>query len=312
MAVLTRAADRIFWAARYLERAEDTSRLIVSFGDLFADIPATDDSDRRWGSLLAVFGAIDPAGELDHTDERAVVHALVSEATEPGSVRSSVASARNNLRTCRELLPREAWKVVNDLWRFSEEQIDRADDRRFRGGVLGQVIDESRRLDGVLQSSMLRNDAFEMWRLGRYLERADMTTRVVGVRAAGIMQAGDSLDYDEVHWMGVLRSLSALQMYQRSMHGPIDPALVVKFLLFDTRFPRSVSFCLDEIGRSLDQLHEPEAVCDALDGARAVLTSTTADAADGPDLDQAMDQVQQALASLGAAITERYLTVPDS
>lgn len=311
MALLTRAADRIYWAARSLERAEDTARMVLSFGDLFADIPVAPGSDRRWASLLAVFGQdTDEDGPIDASDERAVVHALVSDSAMYGSVRRSVRSARDNLRTCRELIPREAWQAVNDLWRFVENEVDRAGDRRFRGGVLQRVIDDSRRLDGVFTSSMLRNDAFEMWRLGRYIERADMTTRVVGVRAAGLMAAGDDLDYDEVHWMGVLRSLSALQMYQRSVHAPISPAVVVRFLLFDDRFPRSVRYCLHEVGLSLDRLHDPGPVREALARALADLGSTTANATDGVDLDQAMDRVQQALADLATSIQARYLTVP--
>ncbi len=311
MALLTRAADRIYWAARYLERAEDTSRLIVSFGELFDDLPVSDGSDRRWGSLLAVFGAAGLDG-VDVGDERSVIHALVSDSEREGSVRSSVRAARDNLRTCRELLPREAWRTVNDLWRFVEDEADRADDRRFRRRVLREVVDASRRLDGVLQSTMRRDDAFEMWRMGRYLERADMTTRVVGVRAAGLMATSGDLEYDEVHWMSVLRSLSALQMYQRTSHGPIDPSLVVHFLLFDDAFPRSVRFCLNEIGRSLYLLVDSESVYTALDEAIEDLGATSANASDGIDLDGAMDRVQISLARLGTALAERYLIVPDA
>ncbi|MEL6891744.1 MAG: alpha-E domain-containing protein [Actinomycetota bacterium] len=313
MALLTRAADRIYWAARYLERAEDTSRLVVSFGELFDDLPVTDDSARPWGSLLAVFGPGSAESEsVDLGNERSVVHMLVSDAERAGSVRRSVRAARDNLRTCRELLPREAWRTVNDLWRFVEDEGDRADDRRFRGRVLREVIDASRRLDGVLHSTMRRDDAYEMWWMGRYLERADMTTRVVGVRAATLMATQGDLEYDEVHWMSVLRSLSALQMYQRASHGPIDASVVVRFLLFDDTFPRSVRFCLHEIGRSLELLSDADGVRSALDCAIADLGATSANAADGTDLDGAMDGVQLALGTLGAAIAERYLIVPDA
>ncbi|MEM1332936.1 MAG: alpha-E domain-containing protein, partial [Actinomycetota bacterium] len=273
------------------------------------DLPVTPGSDRRWSSLLAVFGAGDENGSIDVGDERDVIHALVSDAARSGSVRRAVGAARDNLRTSRELLPREAWRVVNDLWRSVEETIDRADDRRFRRRILQQVIDESRRLDGVLTSSMRRDDAFEMWRMGRYLERADMTTRVVGVRAAGLMDAG-VVAYDEVHWMGVLRSLSALQMYQRSANGPIDASRVVRFLLFDVTFPRSVRYCLAELAASLDLLADPDEVRVTLRSATDDLEATSANAADGVDLDAAMDHVQRSLASLGASIASRYLTVP--
>ncbi len=94
-----------------------------------------------------------------------------------------------------------------------------------------------------------------MWRLGRYIERADMTTRVLGVRAAILLSLppGEVDEFAEVQWMGVLRSLSALQMYQRATRGPIDGPAVVRFLLFDHRFPRSVAGCLAEMRTSILQ-----------------------------------------------------------
>ena len=256
MALLSRNAGRIYWAARYLERSEDLSRLVQSYGELIDDLPSDDDAESRWGALLAVLGPSDDEPTVVAATERDVVHRLVSDTEVAGSVAFGVAAARENLRTTRELLPREAWRAVNDLSLFIRDEVARAEDRRFRDRVLTRVIDDSRRLDGILTSSMTRDDAWEIWRLGRYLERADMTTRVVGVRAAALMaHRDDVLDYDEVHWMGVLRSLSALQMYQRATRGSIDATAVVQFLLFDSVFPRSVLFCLNEIDRCLDRLY---------------------------------------------------------
>ena len=242
--------------------------------------------------------------------ERDVVRTLVVDPDEDGSVAACVAAARFNLRTTREVLPREAWQAVNDLSIFVANEAARADDRRFRSRVLGRVADDSRRLDGIITSSMSRTDAFEIWRMGRYLERADMTTRVVGVRAATLMSLGaERVQYDEVQWMGVLKSLSALQMYQRSGHGPIEASAVVQFLLFDEAFPRSVRFCLDEIERSLDRLSTPESVCIAVENARTALMSTMGNTNDGSDLDHAMDGVQFQIGQVGEAITERYLSI---
>ncbi|MGA9275883.1 alpha-E domain-containing protein [Ilumatobacter sp.] len=309
MALLSRNADRIYWAARYLERGEDISRLVQSYGELIDDLPSEDDSISRWGALLAVLG--DPSDGPHHgVPERDVVRRLVSDTEQSGSVAFCIAAARANLRTTREVLPREAWRAVNDLSLFAQEEAVRAEDRRFRDRVLTRVIDDSRRLDGILTSSMTRDDAWQIWRLGRYLERADMTTRVVGVRAAALMAHRESsLAYDEVHWMGVLRSLSALQMFQRSVRGSIDATAVVQFLLFDSRFPRSVLFCLDEIDRSLDRLTRSEAVKSTVTAARDALLSVMATTTDGADLDRAMEWVQSLLGKVNSAITERYLSI---
>ena len=149
------------------------------------------------------------------------------------------------------MLPREAWQTLNGLQQYVLAEAERAVERRTRDRFLARVIDDSRRLDGVLESTMTRADPYRMWRLGQLIERADMTTRVLGVRAASIlqMQSTDRVesfdDHDEVQWMGVLRSVAALQMYQRATRGPIEGPSVVRFLLFDSQFPRSVRGCLD-------------------------------------------------------------------
>lgn len=315
MALLSRNADRLFWAARYLERAEDTARMVQEFGELFDDMPSdVDDSARRWAPLLAVCG--DRSMLDSDASEREVVNALVCDPDELSSVAGAVAAARANLRTTREVLPREAWHTVNDLSLFVAAEAARAESRRFRSHVLARVANDSRRLDGILTSSMTRDAAWQMWRIGRYLERADMTTRVVGVRAALLMAEANRADtsvrrYDEVHWMGVLKSLSALQMYQRATRGTIEASSVVRFLLFDNRFPRSVRFSLDEIDRSLDHLSRPESVRAAVDEARTALTSTStmATTTDGADLDQAMDWVQSLIGKVNDAVTDRYLNI---
>lgn len=310
MALLSRNADRLFWAARYLERAEDTARLVLQFGELFDDMPSDDpdETDRRWAPLLAVCG--DRSLLSSDATEREVVRKLVCDPEQAGSVAYCVAAARSNLRTTREVLPREAWHTVNDLSLFMDSDANRAEDRRFRNHVLGRVANDSRRLDGILTSTMTRDAAWQMWRMGRYLERADMTSRFVGVRAAALMaRREDALKYDEVQWMGVLRSLSALQMYERATRGPIEGSSVVQFLLFDSRFPRSVRFCLDEIERSLTELTRPETVERAVSDARTALMSTMATTTDGGDLDQAMDWVQSLIGKVNEAVTDRYLSI---
>lgn len=184
MSLLSRVADRIYWGARYIERAEDTARIIRSYGDLLVDLPS--DVPLRWEPLVALTGN-DPL----HTEtegEMAVVTFLIADEANPGSIATTVARARENLRTTREVLPREAWYALNGLHQYVSSEAERASGRRTRDRFLGRVIDDSRRLDGVLESTMTRAHPYRMWRLGRLLERADMTTRIVGLRAASILQ----------------------------------------------------------------------------------------------------------------------------
>ena len=305
MALLSRVADHIYWAARNLERAEDTARLVRAFQDLFADLPIPDEQVNGLWSTLAVVAGDSPSD----LGEAGVVRLLVTDRDRSSSVVYNVTAARDNLRSTREVLPREAWQLLNDLWLTVTRDADRAVERHFRGRLLNRVIADSRGMDGVLNSTMNRDAAFEMWRLGRYVERADMTTRVVGVRAASLMRTAprEGREYDEVQWMSVLRSLSAHQMFQRSTRNAITGTGVVRFLLYDRRFPRSVAAALDEIEVSLARLPANSVVMERLAEARSVLRSTAPSATDGSNLDMAMERVQIAIATLDVAITNRYL-----
>ncbi len=305
--LLSRVADSLYWGARYLERAEDTARVVRTFTELILDLPRGVASS--WEPLLAVAGS---RAEYDagHTlaQESDIVRFLVADPANAGSVVSSVASARENLRTTREVLPREAWQSVNDLYLFTSSDTESGVDRRSRARFLGQVIADCQQLDGVMSGMMRRDQAYELWRLGQMVERADMTTRVLGVRAASLLSTpGGANHYDEVQWMGVLRSVTAMQMYQRSQRGPIDGASVVAFLLFDKTFPRSVAGCVQRMRSALARLPRPHDTMPAVDALGALLSTLPALAADGEALDAAMDQVQIALEDLNTSVHDAFM-----
>ena len=305
--LLSRVADNLYWGARYMERAEDTARVVRSFTELILDLPTGVASS--WEPLLAVVGS---RAEYDaghaRVQESDIVRFLVADTSNGGSVVSSVAASRENLRTTREVLPRDAWQAVNDLYLFTGRDTESGVDRRSRARFLGRVITDCQRLDGVLSGMMRRDQAYELWRLGQMVERADMTTRVLGVRAASLLSSPhDAHDYDEVQWMGVLRSVTAMQMYQRSQRGPIDGASVVAFLLFDETFPRSVAGCVQRMRAALSRLPRPEVTMPSVDALEALLRTLPADAADGAALDRAMDQVQGALADLNTRVYDTFV-----
>jgi uncharacterized alpha-E superfamily protein len=311
MALLARVADRLYWAARYLERAEDTARIVRAYHDLVVDFPG--DVVLRWEPLIAISGNVvsATADPDDYSGELMVLEFLIADRLNPGSIASCVAASRENLRTTREVMPREAWQAVNTLSHYVGSNATSAVKRQMRDRFLARVIDDSRRLDGVLDSTMTRANPYRLFRLGRLIERADMTTRVLGVRAAALLQlesAGVEPVSDEVQWMGVLRSLSALQMYQRATRGPIDGEAVVRFLLFYASFPRSVQSCLDEIRSIVLTLPSPPDVLATLDHAEAVLAAARPIASDGHALDDAMDQVQSAITRLDQAIHARWVS----
>jgi uncharacterized alpha-E superfamily protein len=321
--LLSRVADRLYWGARYVERAQCTARLVRTYTELMVDLPVS--VLTSWEPLLAVAGS-EVAFELARggaTDEMSIVGYLLADVTNPSSLAASVAQARENLRTTREIVPREAWQTLNDLHHYVTANVDSGCSRPNRGRFLNRVIGECQQLDGVLATVMLRDEAHEIWQLGEALERADMTTRVVGVRAAALLVADRVTDtqgehvaerdarhaYDDVQWMGILRSVSALQMYQRAHRGAIDARSAVEFLLLDPRFPRSVAACTQRIRQCLSRLPRPARTMPTVDALDAVLGEAVGHAHDAAALDAAMDDVQEALAAVHAAAVETFVHV---
>lgn len=316
--LLSRVADRLYWAARYLERAEDTARLVRSYTELVIDLPINVLSS--WEPMLAVVGGSDLIEDQRHGDvlgEAPIVRFLVSDETNPSSIASSIAAARENLRTTREVMPREAWQTVNDLHLHVASNADGGVERRSRARFLTRVIRDCQQFDGVLTTVMNRDEAYEMWRLGQSIERADMTTRVVGVRAAALLGSARTAAqdddrsvaglHDDVQWMGLLRSVSALQMYQRVHQGPVDGQGAVTFLLYARSFPRSVASCADRIRQALERLPQPEVTLPAVDRLDAVLDSDPLTTDDGASLDASMERVQVALAAVNDAVARAFV-----
>lgn len=311
--LLARTAGRLYWGGRYVERAEDTARIVRAYNELVVDYPS--DELLRWEPLAVIAGShveidvpsTDPSGEFT------VLSHLLADRSASSSIASSVAAARENFRTTREVMPREAWQAINQLSQYVDATATGAVDRQLRDRFLLRVVEISRRLDGILESTMTRSDPYQIIRLGRLVERADMTTRVVGVAAAGILtlESVDRADlvHDEVRWMSVLRSVSALQMYQRATRGPIDGLAVVRFLLEYGAFPRSVQGCLDEIRRVVNELPSSSDVLGALAQAEAAVAAARPGGEGGAELDRSMETVQHAIDALGNAICRRYVDV---
>jgi uncharacterized alpha-E superfamily protein len=316
--LLSRVADSLYWGARYLERAEDTARIVRSYTEMVIDLPTSALS--TWEPLLAVAGSSvlfeqQHEGQKVGVGELPIVRYLVADQQNPGSISSSVESGRENLRTTREIIPREAWQTVNDLYLYAGSNAAGGVERRGRARFLGHLIGECQQLDGVMTTVMNRDEAYELWRLGQSLERADMTTRVVGVRAATLLAAErEKADdhsiadiHDDVQWMGLLRSVSALQMYQRATRGPIEGAAAVRFLLLDPTFPRSVASCAIRIREALSRLPRSRRTLPVMDELERVLAVSASADDDGASLDAAMEDVQAALAAINDVVHEAFV-----
>jgi uncharacterized alpha-E superfamily protein len=247
--MLSRVADTIYWMNRYMERAENVARFIDVSLQLTLDAPDTRDP---WGALIAATG--DDAGfhqRYGTPTQDSVIRFLTFDREYRSSIVSCLAQARENARTVREIVSSELWEHVNTSYLMVKDaHLDAVMDAPH--DFFAEIKKASHLFVGISYLTMTHNEGWHFGRLGRLLERADKTSRIVDVKyfilLPDVSDVGST--YDEVQWAALLKSASAFEMY-RKRHGHIVPGKVVDFLLFDRKFPRSVSYCLRKADRSL-------------------------------------------------------------
>jgi uncharacterized alpha-E superfamily protein len=244
--MLARVAENIYWMARYIERAENMARLINVNANLILDLPKG--LSPIWGQLIAITGAED---KYSHSalDERSVLKFLISDPSSPVSILSCLSYGRENARTIRDVIPREVWETINGTYLYAKEQSVQALNKRNRYGFLKEVIAQCQTLTGTLSGTMNHDAGYVFLRIGRYLERADMTSRIVDIRSANLLPdvTQAAATYENLQWMSVLSSLTGYQMYRREMQLRVQRTEVLRFLFQSTVFPRSLSFCINAV-----------------------------------------------------------------
>jgi uncharacterized alpha-E superfamily protein len=304
--LLSRVAENLYWSGRYLERAEDTARIVREHTNLLVDLPTS--APVTWEPLLAVIG---DRAEFDASypaaDEASILRYLVSDNEHSGSILRSIEHVREDFRTTREVLPREVWQALNDLYLYVAASHTDGVARRSRSRFLERIIGECQRIVGIVTGTMRRDEAWDFWRLGIQVERADMTTRVLDVLAGSLLEDRDAPEtFVDVRWMSVLRSLSALQMFHRATLEPVSGPASMHFLVFDERFPRSLATCLADIESGVRRLPRSAEVLPACEAAHACLADIDAASLDAERLHEAVDDVQVAIAAIHDAIAESY------
>ncbi|WP_116367127.1 alpha-E domain-containing protein [Parahaliea mediterranea] len=306
MTMLSRVADRLYWKARYLERAEDTARLVSSYHLLIMDIPSG--AELGWDVLLRILDA-EPwfYSRYRVANEANIVKFLVADTDNPSSVAASVRSARENVRTTRDVLPEETWEQVNELHLFVKEAADKSVGRRNRQAFLDEVVSRCQMINGMLQTTLSRDHAYRFTRLGHLLERSDMTTRVVDVGVMELMERDSRFAaIDPLVWSSLLQSLSGLGAYRRMVGPLLDGASVAEFVLKEADHPRSVAFCLRGIRESLRPLSNNEAAMRQLERARRKLGRFHADTMSPDDIHRYIDDFQGLINQLHDTISDTW------
>ena len=262
--MLSRVAERMYWIGRYLERAENTARMVSAQTRMLLDSPR--EVPAPWKVMLQIVGLEEAYDQrYGATEERPVVRYLLAETANASSILSSLANARENARTTREILPIEAWEQINDVYWYAREQAAKAVARTQREPFLNEIIRACQLLYGLLAGNMSHDAAYHFFRLGRHLERADMTTRVLDLGAVGPDDlASETATLTSSRWMRVLSCLSAYQMYHQHVQTRVNPLGVCQYLLKDSKFPHAVAHCMAALETDLAQLpRHPETLAAA-------------------------------------------------
>ncbi len=308
--MLSRVAERVYWLARYVERAENTARMVMSFHLVSLDMPKT--VQLSWKGLVAVTGT-DPIFDehYQREDERNCVKFLLADHYNPSSVFSSLKSARENIRTTRDLVPSEAWEIINELYLFTRDNLDSGIGKRGRYEFLAEVVQRCQTLTGLLAGCMSHDSAYDFVRLGRNLERADMTSRQIDVGAIRFLKKGADPDpYDGLLWTSILRSQSGFQMYRQHVKRRINGVDVVRFLLQDTPFPRTVAHGLHNVQDALEPLPRNEVPLRLVMQARRHALNADVDQLIADDrLHDFIDSLQLDIAEIHTAILETWFRI---
>lgn len=310
--MLSRVADAIYWASRYVERAENVARFVNVNLDLMLDSPAA--QRPSWQPLVYTSGD-HKWFETNYDDysPRSVTQFLTFDRNYPNSILSSVSAARENARTVRDVLSREMWEELNELYLVVKEASRQEKPPEEMSSFYEQVKLAGIHYAGATDATMSHGEAWHFSRMGRMLERADKTSRILDVKYFILLpDLGDvGTTIDQVGWTALLNSASALQMYRQQNHT-ITPQRVARFLAFSTSFPRSIRHCVHRVQESLHAItgtrmgsyqFQAERLLGQL---RARLDYAEIEDIMNLGLHEYLDQFQETLNRVGAKISERF------
>lgn len=254
--MLGRSANGIFWMFRYLERAENTARLLDA-GFRMALTRGDSASSEEWRSVLITTGLdLDFAARGGDYTGSQVCNYILRDKDNPASVLAMIEGARTNARMVRTAITREVWEATNESWMILKDLLARPVREANLGELLATIRRQATHVRGAMDGTMLRNDIFNFARIGTFLERADNTARILDVKyhvlLPSVAWVGSSLDH--VQWETVLRSVAGDRAYRWLNAGGMDARGIAAFLILDGRFPRSLTFCYEKLRSNMASL----------------------------------------------------------
>ncbi|MDI1350197.1 alpha-E domain-containing protein [Aquabacterium sp.] len=257
--MLSRTADHLFWMARYMERAENTARMLdVNYQTSL--LPQSSEAALQgWEGLLGISELTEEyLHKFDEVNARDVMSFMVTDANNPSSILSCLRAARENARAVRGALTTEVWETMNQTWLEFNRLVKEGAMGRDPADLFEWVKFRSHLSRGVTLGTMLQDESFHFQRIGTFLERADNTARLLDVKfharnteffGSGAGNEGKEVDF--YHWSAVLRSVSAFEVYRKVYRNVIRPEKVAELLILRAEMPRSLVHCMDEVVSNL-------------------------------------------------------------
>jgi uncharacterized alpha-E superfamily protein len=313
--MLSRVADAIYWMSRFVERAENVARFISVNLHLSLDLPG--EADQQWLPLVVTTGDQKEFFERYASPTKLnVIQFLTFDRRNPNSILSCLFAARENARSAREIISLEMWEHINRFYLVLKDGagVQAALENPYE--FYEQIRVSGQQFMGVTDATMTHGEPWHFCRLGRSIERADKTSRILDVKYFLLLPSLQDVGtpYDDIQWSALLRSASAFEMY-RQRHGVIAPANVVDFLVLDREFPRAVLYCLTKANQSLHAIsgsalggfsNPPEQILGQL---RAELAYARADEMIALGLHEFIDGLQRRLNTVGEAIHESFFAL---
>ena len=252
--MLSRTASTLYWMSRYVERAENTARILDVAYRMSLLTKDPDLQDQEWFAPLNITGTLFPfSGRHSIVCAKEVLHFVALDAENPSSIYSCAKRARENARSVRGSITSEMWEVLNATW-LEMQNMD--EDRLYARGIstfFDWVKERSHLFRGVTFGTMRRDDAFQFHRLGTYMERADNTARMLDVKyhvlLPSVEDVGGAVDYYQ--WSAVLRSVSAYESYRKVYSDTVTPVRIAELLILRVDIPRSLHFCMHDVYKIL-------------------------------------------------------------
>jgi uncharacterized alpha-E superfamily protein len=305
--MLSRSAERLYWLARYLERTENIARLVSVHMNLLMDLPK--DVEMGWLQLIRI-NAAEQEFYKKYTiaNEHNITRFLLADVSHASSLFSSLIAARENIRTTRDLLPDEAWEQVNEMYLYAKNNLDTIASRRNRVLFLNEILKGCQRFTGLLSGYMSHNNPYLFIGLGKNLERADMTTRILDLASLLLSESrsNELRQYETILWMNILKSLNALLMYRQYVRSRVNGDDVLNFLLLNENLPRAVGCCIRELSVCINKLPNydglPEKILELKGTVQAIDTRQTTQL----ELREILDNLQNKFGNLHTQVAENW------